>query len=363
MHMLSYFFQLLRQADVAQPALTATPAPAEWKHLLQLARKQALTGVIYGVVSRLPRRQLPPREVLLEWFAESERIRRLNLLINKRTAEVTDLFRREGMRCVVLKGQGVALNYPVPQQRIPGDIDLWVETPRRVLIERLRKVFPRQAVVYHHMECPFFKDVAVEVHFIPSWLNRPVANLRLQRFFRRQSAGQFSNAPVLTESGATMNVPTDSFNCVYLLIHVYRHLFDEGVGLRQLMDYHYLLLHAHDKIDGKQVVTQLHRLGLYNFSRAVMFVLQHVFATPAEMLLTTPDPVRGRFLLHEIMLAGNFGHHDPRIRRRTNETRGERFVRKCKRNLRFLKHYPGETLCMPLFKMGHYAWRLYHGYL
>ena len=358
----SLFFQLLRQTDAPRPALERPAAEAEWQETLGQARRQTLTGVMFATVGRLPDGQRPPRRLLLEWWAESERIRTANRLVNRRAAELTARFAARGMRSVVLKGQGVALLYPDPLLRMPGDIDLWPDAPRAELFALLRREFPGQPAFYHHMECPFFDDVSVEVHFTPSWMNRPGANRRLQRFFRREADAQFSRRVELPEEAGSVYVPTRSFNLVFMMVHVYRHLFVEGIGLRQLMDYHYLLLAGCTDAERRAALRDLRRLGLTGFARAVMYVLGRVFATPKERLLLPPDEREGRRLLREVMLAGNFGHDDPRTRRRPDEGDLGRFVRLCRRNLRFVGSHPGETLCTPLFKVWHRLWRLRHGY-
>lgn len=359
----SLFFQLLQQTDAPRPALERPAAEAEWQETLSQARRQTLTGIMFATVSRLPDGQRPPRGVLLQWFAESERIRAAARRVNRRAAELTARFAQEEVRSIVLKGQGVAMLYPDPLLRMPGDIDLWPDAPRATLFARLRRRFPMQAAVYHNMSCPFFPDVAVEVHFTPSWMNRPCANRRLQRFFRREAAAQRVRRIPLPEGAGEICVPTDAFNRVYLLVHIYRHLFGEGIGLRQLMDYHYLLLAGCTDDERRATLHDLSQLGLAGFARAVMYVLHRVFATPADRLLTAPDEREGRFLLREVMLAGNFGHHDPRNRPSAGEGDLRRFFRLCGRNLRFLRYHPGETLCTPLFKIWHRLWRLRHGYV
>lgn len=361
--MLPLFFQLLRLGDEPQPALPGPAGADEWAGALAEARRQTLTGVMFATVGRLPEGQRPPRRLLLEWYAESERIRAANRLVNRRATELTARFAAWGLRSVVLKGQGVALLYPDPLLRMPGDIDLWTDAPRGELFAMLRREFPKIPAFYHHMECPFFDDVSVEVHFTPSWMNRPGTNRHLQSFFRREAKRQFSRRVELPEGAGSVCVPDAAFNCVYLLVHIYRHLFGGGIGLRQLMDYHYLLLAGCSDAERRVALGELNRLGLTGFARAVMYVLGRVFATPSDRLLLPPDEGEGRFLLREVMLAGNFGRYDPRTRQRADEGDLLRFVRHCRRNLRFVGYHPGETLCTPLFKVWHRLWRLRHGYM
>ena len=155
----------------------------------------------------------------------------------------------------------------------------------------------------------------------------------------------------LPERVGEVAVPTLAMNRVYLLVHIYRHLFDEGIGLRQLLDYHFVLRQPCSEAEREEAVRCLERLHLKRFAGAVMYVLQTVFGLEDEHLLVPPSPGRGQRLLAEIMKAGNFGQHDERIRHDANETPFGRFRRKVSRNMGFLTDYPGEVLWSPLFKI------------
>ena len=112
----------------------------------------------------------------------------------------------------------------------------------------------------------------------------------------------------------------------------------------------------------KETTEILKSLGMTRFARAVMYVLQTVFGMEDKYLLMDADEKEGRFLLNEILLAGNFGHHDERIKRIANERALHVFLRRSIRNLRFIRSYPSEVLWTPLFKIWHFTWRKYHGY-
>lgn len=162
-------------------------------------------------------------------------------------------------------------------------------------------------------------------------------------------------------------VPTVSFNAVYQLCHIYRHLFDEGIGLRQLLDYYFVLkaLEESKQTSKEEIMYTLSRFGMAKFAGAAMYVLQTVFAMPNEYLICEPNETEGRFLLNEIMLAGNFGKYDERIKKTPSIPllRGKigmqlwHAIEKTKHNLRLLSHYPEEVLCEPFFRVYHWMWR------
>ena len=226
------------------------------------------------------------------------------------------------------------------------------------MVDFLRARFPVKKVVYHHCDVQIIKGTGVEVHFTPSWMNSSISNARLQRWFSEQSAAQFSNL----DPQLGFCVPTLRFDAVYMLIHIYRHVLEEGIGLRQLLDYYYLL-HRLTEADRQAAVEELRHLKLLRFAGAVMFVLQEVFGMQAGVMYVAPDKRWGAFLLDEILRSGNFGRYDPRNSHKKGEGIIAHTFRKLRRNLHFLGYFPSEVLSMPFFMCWQYLWRRKHNYL
>ena len=357
------FFALLRLSAGGSPAEEVVLDDRGWQAVFRLAMQQALLAVVLDGVERLPAGQKPPRSLLIPWIGYVQHIEQCNRRLNSTVAGVCRRLEQDGVRCVVLKGQGNAVLYPRPLHRMAGDLDLWVEGGREAVLKYVRRHCRPAEVVYHHVDFPVLKDTEIELHFTPSWMNNWLLNRRLQRYFRQSLPRQLANRVDLPEDAGRIPVPTPDFNHVYLLLHIYRHLFDEGVGLRQLLDYYYLLRRSCSAEEKENALRMLRRLHLTRFASAVMYVLQQVFGLGDDCLLVPPSRSCGARLLDEIMLAGNFGQYDRRIVRRQHETARQRFCRKVLRNFSFLWDYPGEVLCSPLFKAWHYLWRLRHGYL
>ena len=256
---------------------------------------------------------------------------------------------------------------PLSHYRTSGDIDIWLKGERKEVIDYVRRHVPNCKAVYHHVDFPVVKGLDIEVHFTPTWMNSPITNRRLQWFFDECAEHSVLNVnddddendnDKLTAHRYT-EIPSPSlvFNRVYILVHIYRHLFAEGIGLRQLLDYYYVLRQGFTEEERDETMATLRSLKMQRFAGAVMWVLQHVFAMDDRYLLTAPDEREGQFLLGEIMLAGNFGKYDERLQHEQGESALRWGWRKVKRNFRFVRSYPSEVLWSPLFKIWHYFWR------
>ncbi len=226
------FFRLI-QISISpdcSPELHATEK--EWGELFEEARKQTLLGVLFAGVMRLPDEQKPPKQLLLQWFGVAEKIKQYNRQLNQNAALVCRRFKADGFRAVVLKGQGNALLYPEPLLRQPGDIDVWVEGSRRTLIDYMRRFCTIDEIVYHHADFPVLKGTEIEVLFTTSWMYSFITNYKLQNYFRKEADRMFSHEVVLPDGGVICAPPAD-VNRIYVLVHIYRHLFDDRIGIRQ----------------------------------------------------------------------------------------------------------------------------------
>ena len=265
-------------------------------------------------------------------------------------------FRKKGFRACILKGQGNALLYPNGLHRTPGDIDIWVEGGDKRVISFVRSISPHEKACYHHIEFPPYKGVEVEVHYRPSFLLYFWHNRRLQKYYERVEEEQFSHRVMLGEQGE-IAIPTAEFNLIFQLTHIYAHLMNEGIGLRQLLDYYYVLLHADIK-NLAELQRNLKHFGLWKFAGAIMYIMQEVFGMPASRLIVPPNEKYGKFVLNEVLKAGNFGKHDER--NCFGRSKLGHNLQRVYRDIRLMKYFPAEALCEPVFRTWHLFWRMWN---
>ena len=430
------------------------------KELLTLLFRKLLILRIYSVlfdgIKKLPAEHVEmEKELLLHWMAESQMLEKANVRLNDAAIQVSEWFRKKGFRTCILKGQGNALMYPNPYSRTPGDIDIWVEGGDKRVISFVRSISPPEKACYHHIEFPSYKGVEVEVHYRPSFLLCFWHNRKLQKYYERVKEQQFSHRVMLGEQGE-IAIPTAEFNLIFQLTHIYSHLMNEGIGLRQLVDYYYVLCDFYkvyqifsnpsvslskgsstfspspssmvftppsvppfpggrnlrsgdvtapsrcseplrskdggpkrsspdcagwdrrDAIGDMTSVTaftdssataarssstaidrvqeELKELGLWKFAGGIMYIMQEVFGMPASRLIVPPNEKYGKFVLNEVLEAGNFGKHD--ARNRFGRLKLGHNLQRVYRDIRLVKFFPAEALCEPLFRTWHFFWRL-----
>lgn len=89
---------------------------------------------------------------------------------------------------------------------------------------------------------------------------------------------------------------------------------------------------------------------------AIMYIMQEVFGMPASRLIVPPNEKYGKFVLNEVLEAGNFGKHDKR--NRLGKSQLGHNLQRVYRDMRLVKYFPAEALCEPIYRTWHFFWRL-----
>ena len=404
------FFEFLRFCIGTVQEAPSSLKGADWRVLYAMARKQCLVGVLFDGIKRLPADVGMDKGLLFQWMAQNQTLRKANARLDKAAVEVAEWFGRKGFRTCVLKGQGNALLYPPGMERTPGDIDLWVDGGDRKVVSFVRSLSPDEKVCYHHIGFPEYNGVEVEVHFRPSFLFCFRHNRRLQGYYERVMDEQFAHRVKLGEQGEVA-VPKAEFNLIFQLTHIFTHLMNEGIGLRQLLDYFFVLKNTDfggntdgvsgntnggasfvntdftdntdkfsgntdgdglllntdftdntdriggnaDGVDRRLLQDELRRLGLWEFAGAVMYIMKEVFGLEDNRLIVPPDVKRGRLVLKEVLEAGNFGQYDKR--NWFGHSALGHNLQRLYRDMRLVRYFPEEALSEPFFRIWHFFWR------
>ena len=277
------FFDFLRFCIGSTKEIPDSLKEADWKELYAIAKKQALLGVLFHGIRQLPKQLAPEQKLLMQWMVMAEQIRKQNIRLFQDSVKVCKNFENKGFANCILKGQGNALLYPDPYMRTPGDIDIYLSGGRRKIMKYVDRVCPNQVMRYHHVDFPVMKT-AIEVHFTPSYMFCPIHNRRMQKWFEEVMGEQCNHRVSLPDGYGEIHVPTASFNVIYILSHLYRHIFTEGIGLRQLLDYYYVVCDFCK-------VYQISSNHLSNFSNQPVSFSNHPVPLSKESSTSHPSPL------------------------------------------------------------------------
>lgn len=358
------FFELIQTAVGNREELSRVPTVSEWLAMYKESERQAITGVMVYGLERLPQEQRPGQELLLQWIGISEQIRQGNLSLTKHCKQLQQKICDLGHKSSILKGQGVALYYDEPFRalRQSGDIDIFVGGGLKGAIELAHQLgADNPGWDYKHLHLDIFADAEVEMHYRVEVLLNLWKNRRLQKWFDR-------NKELLFNERDGLVTPTISFNLFYILLHTYRHFLYEGVGMRQLMDYYYVLkCHSGSQYlrnerakleftDNTDILNVLRYFDIMRFARGVMWIMQEVFRLERKYMICEPLESEGRFILGEVMAGGNFGHYDQRLTHGGGKLNTVKQV--FRHNWHLMGHYPLDVFWVPIWFVWHKCWKL-----
>ena len=365
------FFELIRVAIGTQDTLSRPPSKGEWAELYAMAKKQSLVGICFSAVQKLTNNQEPITQNLdevqyLTWMGMAAKIQQRNEVVNAQCVELQQMIEKEGFRTFIMKGQGNATLYHdnLKLLRQSGDIDIYLEGGFDKVYDFVQRTHSTKEINELEIHYHCLPDTEVEIHFRPFILRNPFKNARLQRFF--DVAMIFDNKIALPNGVGMINVPTAEFNLVQQMVHTYHHFITEGVGLRQLMDYCFVIMasSADDVREGQKVVESL---GLNRFASALMWVIKTVFVghdnddENDSIFPWKPCEKDGRLLLDEILLSGNFGHTDERAKDiQTSRWKAFWFVNG--KTFRFWRFDHWAWFWSPVWRAYHFCWRKVKGF-
>lgn len=353
------FFELIQVAIGTRICLSHTPSADEWGELYAMAKKQSLLGVCFAGVQKLVnQRQEPPEMLYLTWMGMAAKIQQRNEVVNRQCVELQAKLAANGFKSSVLKGQGVGLLYAEHLRglRQSGDIDVWMDGGFERVNGWVQRVAPTNVVNQHHVDLNVFEGTEVEAHYHPINMTNPWRQRVLKGFIRKCEDSCLSCV-----NDGSIHTPTIEFNLVFLMVHIFHHLFTEGVGLRQLMDYYFVLRNTNRYELPANYSLIFRQLGLEQFASALMWVMEYVFALPKEKMLWKPNERDGRFLLEEIMRSGNFGKQDER-QMGLYDSKWNSFWMVHMKTFRFWRFDHWAWLWSPIERIRGYVWRRMHGY-
>ena len=344
---MNYLLDLIRVALDHRKDLDRKLSKQEWVEIKEKAAQQAVSGITFCGMKKLPDNQWPDMDLKLEWIGESEQIKAQNRHVDQQTAEIWKRLTGDGLEAAILKGQGIATLYgdEMGQMRQPGDIDIWVKGGYRAVCDYIQRTIPNDDLAYHRFHYNFFRDTEVELHHRPTQMRNLLDDRKLAKWYNSFGADSFV---YLEDKGFA--VPPVEFNRIFILTHIYRHFLFEGIGLRQVIDY-YFVLKANGGKDKEEIAKILKELRMTRFAEAIMWILHKNLGLEEEYLICGMNEKEGRFVLGEMEQTGNFGQADQRFKGMS------KICRMTKHGIHLLLHYPSEVIWTPTWLLYHKVWK------
>lgn len=363
-----FFIELIQLSIGVRDALSDCPTNEEWNSLYRMSINQCVASMIFPAFEQmLCNKSIKEKESTLlcniddklfhDWMLHTAIVQVTNKKVNKRCLKVLQNLKKVGLNACILKGQGLASFYGSKALlRQFGDIDVWVDATWKQVMDFVNNITPNREFDRKHTHLNVYRDTAIELHWQPSYSSNPILLKRLSAFYNQQVKSQCSHTVELCDGSGMLNAPDAHFNSIFVLLHIFGHFLYEGVSMKQLMDYYYTLITQDVQAKKDVIINEYKRYGLYDFSRAVMYVMKHVFNVPDSQLLVAPDEKNGIELLRDVLMNG-IGEHIDESGNLVKPSFFQRLKIRLYRSLRFIRYNSQGVICMPYNKLSTFWWR------
>lgn len=260
------FFSLVRlgvghRADKIAKAL-------DWHSLKDLAVRQGLSAVVLDGIERIPEQQRPSKVFLLEWISETLQGYEYRYeQYCKAIAELAGVYNAHGYKMMVLKGYACSMDWPKPEHRPCGDIDIWLFGHQKSADKLLEKEKGIKIDSSHHHHSVFYwRGFMVENHydFVNVYAHRSSAEM--EKMFKE--LGQ-DDTHMKKISGETVYIPSPNLHALFLIKHMMSHFAASEISLRQVLDWAFFVEKHTKEIDWKWLKGMVAKFSMDDFLSSI----------------------------------------------------------------------------------------------
>lgn len=247
------------------------PNTINWSEFREIANQQGLSAILVDSIERLPEALRPPKEDILQMIGElmqnyESRFDRYH----KAIAELAAFYNSHGFRMMILKGYACSLNWPKPEHRPCGDIDIWLygDYKEADAVLKKEKGITINNDKQHHTVFDWH-GFTVENHFDFTDLHHHKSNVEIEKILKELGSQSSCSIDLY---GEKVYMPSPNMHALFLLKHAMAHFAAEGMTLRQLLDWGFYVKAHKNEIDWPWLEDILEKHGMtpaYNIFNAI----------------------------------------------------------------------------------------------
>lgn len=235
-----------------------------WRVIQNLAYEQGLSAVVLDGVDKLPLDKRPPKEFLIQWIGDVLQSYEYRYeLYCRAIAEMAAFFNGNGFKMMVLKGYACSLNWPKPEHRPCGDIDIWLFGKQKeadVLLAKEKGI--KVDTSHHHHTVFYWRNFMVENHYDFINIHHHKSNFELESILKGLAKDDSCSVELY---GERVYIPSPNLHALFLLKHTSIHFASEGISLRQVLDWGLFVQSHWPEIDWQWLEKVLIQYGLMDF--------------------------------------------------------------------------------------------------
>lgn len=256
---------------IGKDATIQLPDRINWDEVEALAERQGMLGIVYDGVLRhtdfTDSTVFFPLTVKLRWMGKvMQGYEQQYALYRKAMADLGGWFHTRGYRMMLLKGLACGVDWPRPEHRPYGDIDIYLFGKQKEADEALRQAQGPGFKVdtsHHHHTVFQWQGFTVENHYDFLNVHHHKSNVELEAILK--SLAHTDNT-CFRHTDSTDNtdicLPSANFNALYLLRHAMSHFASTGMNLRQLLDWAFFVEKHGEEVDWEWLQGVLKKYGM-----------------------------------------------------------------------------------------------------
>lgn len=246
----------------------------DWEAVKALAERQGLSGVVADGIECLPKEVRPPKPVMMQLIGEVlQNYEYRHELYRRAIAELAGFYNSHGFKMMVLKGYACAMDWPKPEHRPSGDIDIWLFGEQKeadaVLkssefrdeslesVEIVRKVEIDNS--HHHHTVFYWRDFMVENHYDFINVHHHRSNAAFEKILKKLGEDDSHSVELY---GEKVYLPSPDLHALFLLKHMMLHFASGEISLRQVLDWGFFVKAHGNEVDWKYVTGVLEEFGM-----------------------------------------------------------------------------------------------------
>ena len=244
------------------------PDDVDWKVIEALAERQGLLAVVLDGIEKLSECKRPPQIILLEWIGEVLQAYDYTFDTYKKSlSSLVSFYNQHGFKMMVLKGYACSLDWPKPEHRPCGDIDIWlfgkqIEADSSLVKEKGIKV----DASHHHHTVFYWGDFMVENHYDFVNVHARKSSKELESVFKELGK---DDSHFVDLYGEKVYLPSPNLHALFLIRHLVSHFVGAEINLRQVLDWAFFVEKHTKEIDWKWLVELLEKYHMKDFYNCI----------------------------------------------------------------------------------------------
>lgn len=247
----------------------------DWDKWLKLVYKHNVEAMVYSSMNNPEITKQIEKDKLEEWKKRVFKGSVTQINCTKETQRIISLLQNQEVQVVVLKGMVLRNLYPRPEHRTMGDVDILVPPQ---CMGQVRETLEQEGYASDHkteMHEVFFKagKLPIEVHWklLHSLDNHTSQN---------EEQAMWEGLEEVYVGGVQTYTLGINNQIIYQILHMVRHMWGSGFGIRQLCDIALLLRQHKEEIDWQLVGEKARQHHIEQFLKVVCVTCQRIWKIP-----------------------------------------------------------------------------------